>query len=64
MTRNAKRQQPVADTLHDNLVDAIVEAARRRSELHGKEFVTRVEPSRCGGYRVRSLPTEFYVEQS
>jgi hypothetical protein len=52
-----------ADTFHEKLVDAMNEASRRRAHPDGKGFVTRVERSPYGGYRVRSLPAEFYVDQ-
>jgi hypothetical protein len=52
-----------ADTFHERLLEAMNEASRRRADPEGKGFVTRVERSPYGGYRVRSLPAEFYVDQ-
>jgi hypothetical protein len=52
-----------ADTFHDHLADAMKEAARRRADPAARELVTRVDDSPYGGYRVRSVPADFYVDQ-
>jgi hypothetical protein len=51
-----------SDTFHNTLAEAMDEIARRRAALQGKELVTRVERSPYGGYRVRSMPAEYYVD--
>jgi len=52
-----------ADAFHDSLADATKEAARRRTGLAARDLVTRIEKSPYGGYRVRSMPADFYVDQ-
>jgi hypothetical protein len=52
-----------ADTFHDHLADAMKEANRRRAEPGARDLVTRVDESPYGGYRVRSMPADFYVDQ-
>jgi hypothetical protein len=52
-----------ADTYHESIEDALAETARRRSDPTGREFVTKIEPSSYGGYRVRSLPADFFIDQ-
>jgi hypothetical protein len=51
-----------SDTFHDTIAQAMEEVARRRSDPQGKELVTRVERSPYGGYRVRPMPADFYVD--
>ncbi len=52
-----------ADTFHDNKADAMKEVARRRGDPAARDLVTRVQESPYGGYRVRSMPADFYVDQ-
>lgn len=52
-----------ADTFHDRLSDAMTEAARRRADPSARDLVTQVGESPYGGYRVRSMPADFYVDQ-
>jgi hypothetical protein len=52
-----------SDTFHKTMQDAMDEVARRRADPRGMELVTRVERSPYGGgYRVRSMPADFYVD--
>jgi hypothetical protein len=51
-----------ADTFHKTKQEAMDEVARRRADPQGKELVTRVERSPYGGYRVRSMPADYYVD--
>ena len=39
------------------------EASLRRTNPADHELVTKVEESPYGGYRVRSIPADFYVDQ-
>ena len=52
-----------ADTFHDTKAAAMKEVARRRADPASRDLVTRVEDSPYGGYRVRSMPADFYVDQ-
>ena len=52
-----------ADTFQDRLADARVEADRRRADKNGYDLVTKVETSPYGGYRVRSMPADYYVDR-
>lgn len=52
-----------ADTYHETLADAMKEASRRRSDPAGRDLVTKVDESPYGGFRVRSMPADFYVDQ-
>jgi hypothetical protein len=51
-----------SDSFHDTMEEALEEVARRRADSQGKELVTRVERSPYGGFRVRSMPAEYYVD--
>ncbi len=51
------------DTFHKTLGEAMEEMGRRRASLDGGSYITKVEPSPYGGFRVRSLPAELYVDQ-
>jgi hypothetical protein len=52
-----------SDTFHDTLAAAMDEVARRRGDPQGKELVTRIERSAYGGgYRVRSMPADYFVD--
>lgn len=53
----------LADTFHSSMVEAMAEAARRRANPAFKEFVTKIEPSRYGGYRVRSYSIDLFIDQ-
>ena len=50
------------DTFHNTMADAMEEVARRRSDPNGAELITRVEPSPYGGFRVRSVPADIWLE--
>ena len=50
------------DSFHDNIADALEEVAKRRADPEGKNLITRVEPSGYGGFKVRSIPAEFYID--
>lgn len=52
-----------ADTFHKTLAEAMAEAARRRASPEGTGFLTNVDRSPYGGYRVRSIPAELVVDQ-
>lgn len=52
-----------ADSFHDKLADAMNEATRRRTDPAARDLVTKPEESPYGGYRVRSMPADFYVDQ-
>jgi hypothetical protein len=52
-----------ADTFHDRIADAMAEAANRRADPRSSGMITRVETSAYGGYRVRSMPADFVVDQ-
>jgi hypothetical protein len=51
-----------ADTFHKTMREAIDEVARRRSDPSGKGLVTRIETSPYGGYRVHSMPADYYID--
>ena len=51
-----------SDTFHKTMEEALEEIARRRSDPQGKEMVTRVARSPYGGFRVRSVPADYYVD--
>ncbi len=50
------------DTFHKTMGEAMDEVARRRADPQGKELMTRIERSPYGGYRVRSMPADFFVD--
>jgi len=50
------------DSFHTTMQEAMDEIARRRAAPQGKEIVTRIESSPYGGYRVRSVPADLYVD--
>ena len=52
-----------ADTFHTTLREAMEEAGQRRSSSDGGSYLTNVERSPYGGFRVRSIPAELYVDQ-
>ena len=52
-----------ADSFHERFAEAMAEAARRRAAPQADELVTRVERSPYGGFRVRSVPADFFVDQ-
>ncbi len=54
---------PALDSFHNTMAEALAEAQRRKSEPSGKDMVIRVEPSRYGGFRVRSTPSDLYIDQ-
>ena len=53
----------LSDSFHKTLAEAMQEAARRRSNPASKDFLTRVEPSPYGGFRVRSFPADLFIDQ-
>ncbi len=53
----------LSDTFHRTMTEAMEEASRRRANPVFKDFLTRVEPSPYGGFRVRSFPAELFIEQ-
>ena len=53
----------LADSFHETMADAMREASHRRSNPIFREFLTKVEPSRYGGYRVRSYPADLFIDQ-
>jgi len=53
----------IADAFFASLSEAMGEAKRRRANPDIKDYLTRVEESPYGGYRVRSFPAELYVDQ-
>jgi hypothetical protein len=50
------------DSFHKTMQEAMEEVARRRADPQGKEIVTRIQSSPYGGFRVRSLPADLYVD--
>lgn len=52
-----------ADTFHDSLTDAIAEVQRRRKDAEAEQLITRIVESPYGGFRVRSIPAEFIIDQ-
>ena len=50
------------DVYYDKLKDALEESRHRRSSPVGKGMITHVGESPYGGYRVTSMPAEFYVD--
>jgi len=50
----------IADTFHKTMAEAMDEVARRRAQ--SKDLVTRIERSAYGGFRVRSMPADYYVD--
>lgn len=50
------------DTFHDTMQEAMEERRRRKAEGTGA-YVVRIDPSGHGGYRVRSIPTELFVDE-
>ena len=53
----------LSDTFHRTTADAMGEASKRRANPAFKDFLTRVEPSPYGGFRVRSFPAELFIDQ-
>jgi hypothetical protein len=54
---------PALDTFHDTIGEAYTEATRRKSDPAYGDMVIRVEPSGYGGFRVRSTPSDLYIDQ-
>ncbi len=54
---------PSLDSFHETIGDALAEASRRKSDPSHKDMVVRVEKSGYGGYRVRSTPSDLYIDQ-
>jgi hypothetical protein len=52
-----------ADSYFDRYADAMQESAHRRANANAGDLVTKVEESPYGGFRVRSVPADFYVDQ-
>ena len=52
-----------ADTFHKDFREAMEESGRRRAEPGSAAYLTRVERSPYGGYRVRSIPADLFVDQ-
>jgi hypothetical protein len=44
------------DTFHPTMSEALAETARRKADGCAKDMLARIEPSRYGGFRVRSTP--------
>ncbi len=51
------------DTFHATMSEALAEAARRKADASAKDMLIRVEPSNYGGFRVRSIPADLYIDQ-
>jgi hypothetical protein len=51
-----------ADTFHKTMRQAMDEVARRRADPQGRELITRIERSPYGGFRVRLMPADFFVD--
>jgi hypothetical protein len=43
--------------------EALAETARRKADGCAKDMLARIEPSRYGGFRVRSTPADLYIDQ-
>jgi len=54
---------PSLDSFHDTMREAYIEANRRTSDPAFPDMIIRVEPSRYGGFRVRSIPADLYIDQ-
>ncbi len=54
---------PSLDSFHETMREAYIEANRRKSDPTFKDMIVRVEPSRYGGFRVRSTPSDLYIDQ-
>ena len=52
----------LVDKFFDSYEAAREEAQRRRRQPDNVDFLTVVEPSGYGGYRVKSLPVEFCLD--
>ena len=52
-----------SDAFFDTMREAMEEAQRRKADPKLKDFLTRVEPSSYGGFRVSSMPAEIFVDQ-
>ncbi len=53
----------LSDSFHKTMAEAVAEASRRRSDPSLNDFLTRIEPSSYGGFRVRSYPADLFVDQ-
>ncbi len=51
-----------ADTFHKTLSAAMAEVKRRRAQGRAELLITRIEESPYGGFRVRSFPAEFMID--
>ena len=51
-----------ADTYHKTRAAALAEVQHRRDLARAEQFITRIEKSPYGGYRVRSVPAEFVLD--
>lgn len=50
------------DSFHKTMEEALEEVERRRADPQGHELVTRISRSPYGGFRVRSMPADYYVD--
>jgi hypothetical protein len=50
------------DTFHDTYAQAMEELERRRANPQGKDLITRIDTSPYGGFRVRSMPADLWIE--
>lgn len=57
------RTVTLSDTFHATMTEAMEEATRRRANPAFKDFLTQVEPSSYGGFRVRSFPVDMVIDQ-
>lgn len=53
----------IADAFFRKFAEAMSEAGRRRASSEHIGYITHVDRSPYGGYRVRSLPAEFLVDE-
>ncbi len=51
------------NSFHKTVHEAYAEVRRRKSDPAFQDMIVRVEPSGYGGFRVRSMPADLYVDQ-
>ena len=62
MRKRREDEAMFVDTFHKTMREAMDEVARRRADPQGRELMTRIERSPYGGFRVRSMLADFFVD--
>ncbi len=54
---------PSLNSFHKTVSEAYAEVRRRKSDPAFHDMIVRVEPSGYGGFRVRAIPADLYIDQ-